>query len=204
MKALQRPGRVATVIGAVAAVSAGTMIAMFGTASAAEPAKCVDNVNVREQPRIDARVVALCEAGTTVEAGEIRNGFVRLTDLGGWASQEFISINGQKPVKPTAGSGTTSDTEGTGSGTRSGRSGGTTSDDPEGTGSGTPSGRSGGTTADEGVDETADPRATDRSESRTNGRSDANGDGSSAKPAPAPAPAPKPAGPLPGGLLPGT
>lgn len=115
MKALQRPGRVAAMIGAVAAVSASSMIALVvGTASAAEPAKCVDNVNVREQPKTDSKVVALCQKGTTVEAGEVRNGFVRLNDLGGWASQEYISINGQKPTKPgtatgAGGSGTTSD-----------------------------------------------------------------------------------------------
>lgn len=181
MKALQRPGRVAAVIGAVAAVSAGTLLAV-GTASAAEPAKCVDNVNVREQPRIDSRVVALCESGTTVEAGEIRNGFVRLNDLGGWSSQEFISINGQQPVKP-------------GSGTGAGPS---TSDDPEGTGTAPGGGTAdGGTAPRSGRSGGTEPRSGDRSEGRTNGAPDEEA------PAEEPAPAPAPGGgglplPLPG------
>lgn len=185
MKALQRPGRVAAVIGAVAAVSAGTLLAV-GTASAAEPAKCVDNVNVREQPRIDSRVVALCESGTTVEAGEIRNGFVRLNDLGGWSSQEFISINGQQPVKPGTGSG---------SGTGAGPS---TSDDPEGTGTAPGGGTAdGGTAPRSGRSGGTEPRSGDRSEGRTNGAPDEEA------PAEEPAPAPAPGGgglplPLPG------
>lgn len=223
MKALQRPGRVATVIGAVAAVSAATIGVVVGTASAAEPAKCVDNVNVREEPRIDSRVVALCEAGTTVEAGEIRNGFVRLTDLGGWSSQEFISINGQKPVKPTTGgtgtggtgtgasprSGTADEDEGTGTSPRSGRSGGTASDDPEGTGArsggtateegtGTRSNRTGNRTDNSTTGEADDPRAGDRSESRTNGRSDAGATDDAEEKAPAKPASPVPALPLPG------
>jgi len=113
MKALQRSGRVTAVISMLAAVGAGSMIAA-GTAYAqsippsptppqaeqAEPAECVENVNVREQPSLESRIVALCRAGTTVQAGEIQNGFVRLNDLGGWSAQEFISIDGAPPVQP--------------------------------------------------------------------------------------------------------
>lgn len=204
MKALQRPARVAALVGAVAAVGAATVITV-GTASAAEPAKCVENVNVREQPRIDSRVVALCEAGTTVEAGEIRNGFVRLNDLGGWAAQEYISINGQKPVKPS--STTRNLDEETAGTTRTGRStapeGGDTpassrsgrndqlSEDEAGTTDGS------STTAEDGV-------PGDRSESRTNGTKDAKEDAAADQQSQA-KPQAKPASPLlPGGLLPGS
>jgi hypothetical protein len=207
MKALQRPARVAAVVSAIAAVGAGTMIAV-GTASAAEPAKCVENVNVREQPRIDSKVIALCEAGTTVEAGEIRNGFVRLTDLGGWSAQEYISINGQKPVKPTSTAGALDDEEGTRTGRsgstedagtatspRSSRAGSTEDADPAGTPRSSRAGGTGGST-----DEAADDTPGDRSESRTNGKVDEDEEkGAAAKPKPAPAAPAKPGA----GLLPG-
>ncbi|MGH3569673.1 MAG: hypothetical protein ACRDRH_27410 [Pseudonocardia sp.] len=98
MKALQRPGRVAAVVGAVVAVSATSLIAFLGgTAAAAEPGKCVENVNVREQPDATSKVVALCEAGRTVEVGATRGDFVELVDLKGWAAKEFISIGGAAP-----------------------------------------------------------------------------------------------------------
>ncbi|MGQ0572650.1 MAG: hypothetical protein ACT4RN_00420 [Pseudonocardia sp.] len=213
MKALQRPARVAAVVSAIAAVGVGTLIAV-GTASAAEPAKCVDNVNVREEPRMDAAVVVVCRTGTIVEAGEIRNGFVRLNDLGGWSAQEFISINGQKPVQPaTPRGGSTLDEQDSGT-TGTGRSGGTL-DEEEGT---TAAPRSSGRNADEGTtggtrsggaaeDEFEDERSGDRSESRTNGTADraadreAGADEGAGDEEAAPAPA---APGLPGGILPGT
>jgi len=106
MKAIQRRVRVAALVGALAVAGAGTIIAA-GTASANEPAKCVENVNVREEPKIDSQVIALCKAGTAVQAGEVRNGFVQLVDLGGWSAQEFISIDGKTPAKAGATSGET-------------------------------------------------------------------------------------------------
>jgi hypothetical protein len=204
MKALQGPARVAAVVGAIAAVGAGTVF-VVGTASAAEPAKCVDNVNVREEPRIDSKVIALCEAGTVVEAGEVRNGFVKLTDLGGWSAQEYISINGQKPVKPSS-------SRDTGSATKSGddetpsSSRGRGSDEDATTGNTREATDDEDTTAAKGAEDstakgaTADEDAADgkRSESRTNGQKDAK-EGGSASGA---QPAPKPAAPG-GGLLPG-
>ena len=196
MKALQRPARVAAVVSAVAAVGAGTVIAV-GTASAAEPAKCVENVNVREQPRIDSKVIALCEAGTTVEAGEIRNGFVRLTDLGGWSAQEYISINGQKPVKPSSSTAGALDDE---EGTRTGRSSSTEDDDAA---TAPRSSRSGSTEDADTADSTDEIEAGapgDRSESRTNGKVDQDEEkDAAAKPKPAPAAPAKPgAGRIPG------
>jgi len=195
MKALQRPARVAAVVSAVAAVGAGTVIAV-GTASAAEPAKCVENVNVREQPRIDSKVIALCEAGTTVEAGEIRNGFVRLTDLGGWSAQEYISINGQKPVKPSSSTAGALDDE---EGTRTGRSSSTEDDDAA---TAPRSSRSGSTEDADTADSTDEIEAGapgDRSESRTNGEVDQDEEKAAAKPKPAPAAPAKPGA----GLIPG-
>ncbi|WP_232663646.1 SH3 domain-containing protein [Pseudonocardia sp. TRM90224] len=104
---IRRPGRPAAAVGAVVAVStvvavgAATLMALVaGTATAAEPGQCVENVNVREQPRADARIVALCEAGTAVQVGENRDGFVQLTDVGGWAAQEFVRVNGTVPEAP--------------------------------------------------------------------------------------------------------
>jgi hypothetical protein len=198
MKALQRPARVAAVVSAIAAVGAGTMIAV-GTASAAEPAKCVENVNVREQPRIDSKVVALCEAGTTVEAGEIRNGFVRLTDLGGWSAQEYISINGQKPVKPSS---STAGALGDEEGTRTGRSASTEDEDTATTPRKARSGSAKDADTTDSTDEVEAGAPGDRSESRTNGKADEGEEGeekTAAKPKPAPAAPAKPGA----GLIPG-
>src|SRR5688572_7017685 len=99
---VQRPGRLAAVVGAVAAVSATSMLAIVGGASAAEPGRCVETVNVREEPDINSPIVAVCEAGTEVMTGQSRNGFVQLSDLDGWAAQQYVSINGEDPVLPAA------------------------------------------------------------------------------------------------------
>lgn len=99
MNALQSPGRAVAAVGAVVAVGAATMMAVLaGSASAAEPGRCVDNVNVRAEPSMDARIITVCESGTAVQVGESRNGFVRLVDLGGWSSAEFVSVNGAEPA----------------------------------------------------------------------------------------------------------
>ncbi|WP_219416443.1 SH3 domain-containing protein [Pseudonocardia nigra] len=96
---LGRPGRAAATLGAVVAVSAaGAMALVAGTAAADEPGRCTDNVNVRAEPDITSQIVALCEAGTEVQTGEIRDGFIQLTDLGGWAHRDYIAIDG--PVAP--------------------------------------------------------------------------------------------------------
>ena len=94
-----RPGRAAAVVGAVVVVSATAAVALVsGTATAAEPGRCTKNVNVRAQPDIESKIVALCEQGTEVQVGESRTGFLRLDNLGGWAAQEYISVNGQAPA----------------------------------------------------------------------------------------------------------
>jgi hypothetical protein len=94
-----RPGRAAAVVGAVIAVSAtAAVVLVSGTAAAEEPGRCTENVNVRSEPDVASRIVALCEAGTEVQTGESRDGFVQLTSLGGWAAQEYISVNGSAPA----------------------------------------------------------------------------------------------------------
>ena len=102
---LNRPGRAAAVAGAVLAVSAGAAMAIAaGTASAEEPGRCTDNVNVREEPAADARIVALCEAGKQVKVGERQGDFVKLAELGGWAAAQYVSVDGAGPAEaPAAG-----------------------------------------------------------------------------------------------------
>jgi hypothetical protein len=108
---LNRPGRAAAVVGAVLAVSAATTVAFVATASADEPGRCIENVNVREKPDVNSRIVALCEAGTAVQVGETRDGFVQLTNLGGWSAQQYVTVNGRPPAAPAAtGRGSNSDT----------------------------------------------------------------------------------------------
>lgn len=108
MRALQRPGRAIAVVGALVAAGATTLMAISaGTASATVPGRCLENVNVRAEPDIDSRIVALCEAGTAVTVGESRNGFVHLTNLGGWSAERYIEANGQpasaRTTEPVAG-----------------------------------------------------------------------------------------------------
>jgi hypothetical protein len=89
-----RSARTLAAVGAVAAASATAMIALVsGTASADEPGRCLENVNVREDPQSDAQIVAVCQAGTQVKLGESRNGFVHLTDLNGWAVQQYVKAD---------------------------------------------------------------------------------------------------------------
>lgn len=81
--------------GAVAAVlAAGTTVGLAltaGNAVADEPGRCTRNVNVRQDPDAASRIVALCRAGSAVALGEERDGFVRIPDLDGWASREFVT-----------------------------------------------------------------------------------------------------------------
>jgi len=93
-----RPARVAAATGAVVVAGAATMLAVAaGTASADEPGRCVQNVNIREEPDAQSRIVALCEAGTKVQLGDERDGWVHIDELGGWASKDFV-----KPDESTA------------------------------------------------------------------------------------------------------
>ncbi|WP_345412424.1 SH3 domain-containing protein [Pseudonocardia xishanensis] len=102
MKAsLQRPGRIAAAVGgAVAVGAAGLMAVLAGTASAATPGVCTDNVNVRAEPAANAKIVAVCDRGTKVEIGQERNGFVELVNLGGWSVKDYVKADAAAPADP--------------------------------------------------------------------------------------------------------
>jgi hypothetical protein len=86
-----RPARIAAGAGAVVVAGAAAMLAVAaGTASADEPGHCLQNVNIREEPDAQSRIVALCEAGTQVKLGAERDGWVRIDELGGWASKDYV------------------------------------------------------------------------------------------------------------------
>jgi hypothetical protein len=111
-----RPGRAAAAVGAVVAVSATAAVALLsGTATATpdvtEPGRCTKNVNVRAEPDVATKIVALCEEGTAVQVGEARDGFLQLTNFGGWAAQEYVSVNGRAPA-PAARAGSSEDEDG--------------------------------------------------------------------------------------------
>jgi uncharacterized protein YraI len=89
-----RPARVVAAVGAVLAAGTTTFMALAaGTASADEPGRCTQNVNVREDPDPHAKIVALCERGKQVKIGDERDGFVHLEELGGWASKDYVKAD---------------------------------------------------------------------------------------------------------------
>lgn len=92
--ARRRALAVATVGAAVAGVTAGLMVLAVGTAAADEPGRCVRSVAVHTAPDLLSPVVAECPAGTPVEVGEIREGFLYLNDYPGWVAWEHVSLGG--------------------------------------------------------------------------------------------------------------
>ena len=91
-------GRAAAAVGALVAAGAMTLVVVGGTANAAGTGRCTDNVNVRESPDITSDIVAVCERGQSVQVGKAQDGFVQLTDLDGWAAQEYVSVDGRAPA----------------------------------------------------------------------------------------------------------
>ena len=91
-------GRAAAGVGALVAAGAVTLVVVGGTANAAGTGRCTDNVNVREEPDITSQIVAVCERGQAVQVGKTQDGFVELTDLEGWAAQEYVSVDGRAPA----------------------------------------------------------------------------------------------------------
>jgi hypothetical protein len=182
-----RPGRATAVIGAVFAVSATAAVALLsGTATATpgaeQPGRCTKNVNVRAEPDTASRIVALCEEGTAVKVAEARDGFLRLTNLGGWAAQEYISVNGRAPAPAARATNSEDDdteesddrragrsADDAGESSRSGRG---THDDSDSDGNGAGGSGADGGTADESSEsgdsadstESSDPAETDESE----------------------------------------
>jgi Bacterial SH3 domain len=97
---VRQMGRAAAAVGALVAAGAAALVAVGGVANAAGAGRCTDNVNVREEPDISSKIVAVCERGQAVQVGKTSDGFVQLTDLGGWAAQEYVSVDGHPPAAP--------------------------------------------------------------------------------------------------------
>lgn len=168
---MARPGRTAAVVGAVVAFAAVTLMGMLaGSAAASTPGTCTDNVNVRAEPVAGSRIVALCEAGTDVTTGAVRNGFVRIESLGGWAAEQYIAVEGAPsstaPRTAPSPSSSSDDSTTTAPSTTSPRSG-----DSTGSGSGT-----GGTDSGPG---TGDSTGTGGSGSGSGGSGSGSGTGES-------------------------
>ena len=69
------------------------MVLAVGTAAADEPGRCTEAVKVRAEPDLTAPVVGVCPAGTAVQVGEIREGYLYLTDYAGWVAWEYVTIS---------------------------------------------------------------------------------------------------------------
>ena len=128
MNLRNRPARVAAATGAVVVAGAATMLAVAaGTASADEPGRCLQNVNIREEPDAQSRIVALCEEGTQVKLGAERDGFVRIDELGGWASKDYVKAD--ETPSPGSSGGSDSENDSDGSSSASSNSAGSDSGD---------------------------------------------------------------------------
>lgn len=163
-----RPGRATAVVGAVLAVSATAAVALLsGTATATpspeQPGRCTKNVNVRAEPDAASRIVALCEEGTAVKVGEARDGFLRLTNLGGWAAQEYVSINGRAPAPAARATNSEDDEAEDADERRPGRTARDSGSHQSRNGSDSAGSGAGSSTADE-TEEPTDPAETDESE----------------------------------------
>jgi hypothetical protein len=104
-----RPARVAAAVGVTVAAGAAAMLAVTTTASADEPGRCLQNVNVREDPDAESRIVALCEAGTRVKLGEERDGFVRIDEMGGWVAEDYVKADESSSGDHSSSSGSSDD-----------------------------------------------------------------------------------------------
>ena len=130
-----RPARVAAATGAVVVAGAATMLAVAaGTASADEPGRCTQNVNIREEPDAQSRIVALCEAGTKVQLGDERDGWVHIDELGGWASKDYVKPD-ESSARSDSSSGDHSDGSDDGHSSRDGDGSGSSDSDSPGSGS---------------------------------------------------------------------
>jgi hypothetical protein len=103
--ARRRARALAAIGAAVAAGTTGLMVLAVGTAAADEPGRCNETVKVRAEPDRDAPEVGVCPAGTAVQIGEIREGYLYLTDYAGWAAWEYLTIDDPADTAPAAGTG---------------------------------------------------------------------------------------------------
>lgn len=172
---MARPGRTAAVVGAVVAFAAVTLMGMLaGSAAAATPGTCTDNVNVRAEPSMTARILSVCETGTAVTTGAVRNGFVRIENLDGWAAEDYIAVDGASPnsTPRTAPSSPSDDSTTTAPSTTSPRSGDATGSGSTGSGSGDQS----GSTARTGDDAGSTGDSTSQNGTSSNSGDDADAD----------------------------
>jgi Bacterial SH3 domain len=103
LPSIRRPGPAAATAGVlIAAGAAVTMAVAVGTAAADTPGRCVTNVNVRAEPDITSSIVGRCQAGTAVQVGPERNGFVQLSELHGWAAADYVAVDGATPTPAPA------------------------------------------------------------------------------------------------------
>jgi uncharacterized membrane protein YgcG len=172
----ERPGRATAVVGTVLAVSATAAVALLSGTATATPSpeqsgRCTKNVNVRAEPDAASRIVALCEEGTAVKVAEARDGFLRLTNLGGWAAQEYVSVNGRAPAPAARATNSEDDEAEDADERRSSRESGrqhrqgADSTGSGGSGSSGSGGAGGSSAGGSGADETEDaPAETDESE----------------------------------------
>ena len=91
--ATRRARTLAAVGAAIAVGTTGLMVLAVGTAAADEPGRCTEAVKVRAEPDLTAPVVGVCPAGTAVQVGEIREGYLYLTDYAGWVAWEYVMIS---------------------------------------------------------------------------------------------------------------
>jgi uncharacterized protein YraI len=142
--AIRRHARAVAVAGAVVAVGAATVMTVAVADAAEGSGTCTDNVNVRAEPKPDARIITLCKRGTTVKVGATKNGFVELTSLKGWAAQEYVEVGGHTPRAPVERGGgraprSTEPGDDSSSGSGSGSGSGSSSGDDAGAASSKPS-----------------------------------------------------------------
>ncbi len=93
MMALRSPGRLATAVGLAVAAIGATVMAVAVAHAAPEPGRCIDNVNVRERPEANARIIGLCRTGTRVTIEERRSGFVKLREFNGWSVERYVEMS---------------------------------------------------------------------------------------------------------------
>ena len=89
--------RIAALAGLVVAAATALVLAMAGPALAAgsQLTSCTDQVRVRSQPSTSAPVIGSCKAGEKVTVDETRNGFAHLVNKSGWASSDYVALNGR-------------------------------------------------------------------------------------------------------------
>lgn len=100
MSKLRVTGRMAALTAVGAAAVTATLVVIATPAAAApsgsELTSCTDKVRVRSQPNATAPVVGSCKAGEKVTVTQVKDGFARLSNKQGWASAQYVKLEGTK------------------------------------------------------------------------------------------------------------